>query len=126
MIEDDYLYTKGGIKGFGAKLRKFFGSGRFWLRASAVIVVLCLIYYPVGMLMVQKIDDNPDFSGNYQGGSHAVATAIGLVLPLTICRISKPGLFMPCRDSRLSFQTRSGVRAVPARLTVISITLPVC
>ncbi|WP_339781332.1 DUF2333 family protein [uncultured Thalassospira sp.] len=79
MIEDDYLYTKGGIKGFGAKLRKFFGSGRFWLRASAVIVVLCLIYYPVGMLMVQKIDDNPDFSGNYQGGSHAVATAIGLI-----------------------------------------------
>ncbi|AUG54634.1 DUF2333 family protein [Thalassospira marina] len=79
MIEDDYLYNKSGIKGFGAKLRGFFGSGRFWLRALAVIVVLALIYYPVGMIIVQKIDDNTDFTGNYQGGSHAVATAIDLI-----------------------------------------------
>lgn len=79
MIEDDYLYDKKGMAGFTARLKRFFGSGKFWLRAFAVIVVLGLIYYPVGMIMVHKIDDNPDFTGDYQGGSHAVATAAALI-----------------------------------------------
>ncbi|MDP2699214.1 DUF2333 family protein [Thalassospira sp.] len=79
MIEDDYLYNKRGIAGAGQRLRRIFGSGRFWLRSLAVIVFVALIYYPVGMIIVHKIDDNPDFTGSYEGGSHAVATATALI-----------------------------------------------
>ncbi|MCC9621166.1 DUF2333 family protein [Thalassospira sp. MA62] len=79
MIEDDYLYKKGGISGFGARVKRIFGSGKFWVRSLLVLVVIAAIYYPVGMLLVHRIDDNPDFTGNYQGGSHAVNTAAALI-----------------------------------------------
>ena len=79
MIEDDYLYKKDGISGFGAHMRSVFGSRKFWLRGFAVIVLVAVIYYPVGMALVHKIDDNPDFTGNYQGGSHSVSTASALI-----------------------------------------------
>ena len=79
MIEDDYLYKKGGVAGFGARLKGIFGSGKFWLRSLAVIVLIAVIYYPAGMAFVHHIDDNPDFVGNYQGGSHAVNTAAALI-----------------------------------------------
>ncbi|UKV14450.1 DUF2333 family protein [Thalassospiraceae bacterium SW-3-3] len=79
MIEDDYLYKKDGISGFGARMRSVFGSRKFWLRGLAVIVLVAVVYYPVGMAVVHKIDDNPDFTGNYQGGSHSVSTASALI-----------------------------------------------
>ncbi|RCK35464.1 hypothetical protein TH9_01860 [Thalassospira xiamenensis] len=79
MIEDDYLYKKDGISGFGARMRGVFGSRKFWLRGLAVIVLVAVVYYPVGMAIVHKIDDNPDFTGNYQGGSHSVSTASALI-----------------------------------------------
>jgi len=79
MIEDDYLYKKDGISGFGARMRGVFGSRKFWLRCLAVIVLVAVVYYPVGMAIVHKIDDNPDFTGNYQGGSHSVSTASALI-----------------------------------------------
>lgn len=79
MIEDDYLYKKGGVAGFGTRLMAIFGSGKFWARSLGVIVLVAVIYYPAGMAIVHHIDDNPDFSGNYQGGSHAVSTAAGLI-----------------------------------------------
>ncbi|MCH2273435.1 DUF2333 family protein [Thalassospira sp.] len=60
-------------------MRSVFGSRKFWLRGFAVIVLVAVVYYPVGMAIVHKIDDNPDFTGNYQGGSHSVSTASALI-----------------------------------------------
>ncbi|MBO6581306.1 MAG: DUF2333 family protein, partial [Thalassospira sp.] len=79
MIEDDYLYKKGGVAGFGSRLKAIFGSGKFWVRSLGVIVLIAVIYYPAGMAIVHRIDDNPDFIGNYKGGSHAVNTAAALI-----------------------------------------------
>ncbi len=79
MIEDDYLYKKGGIAGFGSCLKGIFGSRKFWVRSLAIIVLVAVVYYPAGMAMIHNVDDNPDFSGNYQGGSHAVNTAAALI-----------------------------------------------
>lgn len=79
MIEDDYLYKKNGISGFGARIRRVFSSRKFWVGSLIVIVLVAVIYYPVGMALVHKIDDNPDFTGNYQGGSHSVSTASALI-----------------------------------------------
>ncbi|WP_412777740.1 DUF2333 family protein [Thalassospira lucentensis] len=79
MIEDDYLYKKGGIAGFGSRLKSIFGSRKFWVRSLAIIVLVAVVYYPAGMAMIHNVDDNPDFSGNYQGGSHAVNTAAALI-----------------------------------------------
>lgn len=79
MIEDDYLYKKGGIAGFGTRLKGIFGSRKIWLRSLAVIAFVAVVYYPAGMALVHHIDDNPDFTGNYQGGSHAVNTAAALI-----------------------------------------------
>ncbi len=79
MIEDDYLYKKNGISGFGSRTRRALGSRKFWLVSLAVIVFVAVIYYPAGMVVVHKIDDNPDFTGNYQGGSHSVSTAAALI-----------------------------------------------
>jgi len=79
MIEDDYLYKKNGISGFGARIRRVFSSRKFWVGSLTVIVLVAVIYYPVGMALVHKIDDNPDFTGNYQGGSHSVSTASALI-----------------------------------------------
>ncbi|HBU97307.1 MULTISPECIES: DUF2333 family protein [Thalassospira] len=79
MIEDDYLYKKGGIAGFGSRLKGIFGSRKFWVRSLAIIVLVAVVYYPAGMAMIHNVDDNPDFSGNYQGGSHAVNTAAALI-----------------------------------------------
>ena len=79
MIEDDYLYKKNGISGYGARIRRVFSSRKFWVGSLTVIVLVAVIYYPVGMALVHKIDDNPDFTGNYQGGSHSVSTASALI-----------------------------------------------
>jgi len=61
------------------------GSGRRWLRRSkwialAVLVVL-LLYYPVGMIIVHKINDDPGFdvADVPQGASKAVALAAALI-----------------------------------------------
>jgi hypothetical protein len=61
------------------------GAGRRWLKRSkwialAVLVVLVL-YYPVGMIVVHKINDDPNFAAADvpQGGSKAVALAAALI-----------------------------------------------
>jgi hypothetical protein len=61
------------------------GARRRWLRrakwiALAILVVL-ILYYPIGMILVHRIDDDPDFSaGNVpQGQSKAVALAAALI-----------------------------------------------
>ncbi len=61
------------------------GARRRWLKRSkwvalAILVVL-LLYYPVGMILVHRINDDPNFSaGNVpQGASKAVALAAALI-----------------------------------------------
>lgn len=57
------------------------GAGRLWL--AACIVALLLLLPPVGMLVVHKIDNDPDFApaadGMPNGGSRAVAMAAALI-----------------------------------------------
>jgi hypothetical protein len=57
--------------------------GIVW-RALVAIVVVLLLYYPIGMLMVNRIDDDPDFVPSAadaapQGGSKAVAVMAALI-----------------------------------------------
>jgi hypothetical protein len=61
------------------------GASRRWLKrakwiALATLVVL-LLYYPVGMIVVHKINDDPNFAATDvpQGGSKAVALAAALI-----------------------------------------------
>ena len=61
------------------------GSGRRWLRRSkwialAILVVL-LLYYPIGMMIVHRINDDPNFDVTAvpQGASKAVALAAALI-----------------------------------------------
>lgn len=61
------------------------GAGRRWLKgakwlALAILVVL-LLYYPVGMIIVHRINDDPAFSAGEipQGQSKAVALAAALI-----------------------------------------------
>ena len=68
---------------FVSRLRGFRLPGR-WLPVAAIAVVLVFgLYYPVGMLIVHKIDDNLDYqvtSGEVvQGGSRTVSMAASLI-----------------------------------------------
>ena len=61
------------------------GAGRRWLKRSkwialAILVVL-ILYYPVGMIIVHKINDDPSFTAGDvpQGQSKAVALAAALI-----------------------------------------------
>jgi hypothetical protein len=68
-----------------AETPKLPGSGRRWLKRSkwiALVVLLVLIlYYPVGMIMVHRINDDPSFdvADAPQGASKAVALAAALI-----------------------------------------------
>lgn len=57
---------------------------RRWLKRFAryLFVLVFLIYYPIGMVWVHKVDDSADFTaGKYEvaGGSHAVAITAALM-----------------------------------------------
>ena len=58
------------------------GGGR-WSRGLGLITVLALLYYPVGMALIHRVDDDPDFAppaGDVvPGASRAVAVAIALI-----------------------------------------------
>lgn len=47
----------------------------------AVLIVLALLYYPLGAILMHKIDDNPDFTAGeaVRGESKAVAMTIALI-----------------------------------------------
>lgn len=87
----------------------------------AVLVVLAL-YYPVGMLWLHKIDDNPDFAppSGAPGESRAVAVAAALVTrEVDINRwIASDPFFMPgsALDNMPNYQT--GIVTAVARFTV--------
>jgi hypothetical protein len=54
---------------------------RFILWLAGLIVVFLALYYPVGAMLVHKIDDDPNFAPAEvpQGASHAVAMAAALI-----------------------------------------------
>lgn len=56
-------------------------AGRTLAAIGLLLVLGLLLYYPVGMLLVHKIDDDPDFQAPAppEGGSYAVALAAALV-----------------------------------------------
>ena len=68
---------------FASRLRGFRLPGR-WLPLTVIAVVLVFgLYYPVGMLIAHKIDDNLDYQVTagevVQGGSKTVAMAASLI-----------------------------------------------
>jgi hypothetical protein len=54
---------------------------RYWRIGLIALVVLLLVYYPLGALWVNKIDDDPNFEAGpvAAGGSNAVAIAAALI-----------------------------------------------
>src|SRR5688500_14440383 len=99
------------------------GAGRRWLKRSkwialAILVVL-LLYYPVGMIVVHQINDDPDFNAGTvpQGQSKAVALAAALI-QREVVETSWPAndpFFMPgaALDNMPNFQR--GIREALAR-----------
>ena len=99
------------------------GAGRRWLKrakwvALAVLVVL-LLYYPVGMIVVHTVNDDPDFTAGEvpQGQSKAVALAAALI-QREVAGTSWPAndpFFMPgaALDNMPNFQT--GIQQALAR-----------
>lgn len=61
------------------------GRGRRWLRRAKwtglAILIVMILYYPVGMILVHRINDDPSFAPASvpQGGSKAVAIAAALI-----------------------------------------------
>ena len=57
------------------------GSRRIWSWTWRIVVVVLLLYYPVGAMIVEDIDDDPQFAPRNitPGESRAVATAADLV-----------------------------------------------
>lgn len=57
------------------------GRWGFWRLLVIVVVVALLLYYPVGMIWLSKIDDDPNWDPGQvdDGASYAVATAAGLI-----------------------------------------------
>lgn len=60
------------------------GWGGIVWRALVALVVVILLYYPIGMFMVSRIDDDPDFKPTGanaigEGGSQAVAMMAALI-----------------------------------------------
>jgi len=57
--------------------------GRWWLRLAIGVVVLLALYYPLGMVLMHKIDDDPNFAApaadRAGGGSAAVTIAAALI-----------------------------------------------
>jgi hypothetical protein len=102
------------------------GAGRRWLRrakwiALAIMVVL-LLYYPVGMIIVHRINDDPGFTAASvpQGGSKAVALAAALIQREVVDSPwpANDPFFMPgyALDNMPNFQR--GIQQALARFTI--------
>ena len=102
------------------------GAGRRWLRRSKwvalAILVVVLLYYPVGMIIVHQVNDEPDFSAGtvQQGQSQAVALATALI-QREVVETSWPAndpFFMPgyALDNMPNFQR--GIQQALARFAI--------
>ena len=84
------------------------------------VILLLLLYYPVGMFLIHKVDANPDFGAQTStGGSHAVAISIALIDRevnqhgwVSNDPVFKPGAML---DNMANFQT--GVISAIARFS---------
>jgi hypothetical protein len=68
-------FRRGTEPGSGRRLRRLIA------RVALAILVLLLLYYPVGMLWLHNVDANPEFGPTVvpEGGSEAVAVAAALI-----------------------------------------------
>lgn len=67
------------IKDIGYWLKESI-SGKVLKRMIYGLVILALLYYPVGMLLTHTVNDDPDFGPqNTSNGSNAVAVSIALI-----------------------------------------------
>jgi len=96
-------------------------TARLTFGAMAVIVLAAALYYPVGMLMVHRIDDDTTLIADPPpGGSHAVAMTVRLIERETRDNSWTPmaPFFMPSAalDNMPNFQT--GIRDALSRFTI--------
>jgi hypothetical protein len=102
------------------------GAGRRWLKRSKwialAILVALLLYYPVGMIIVHRINDDPGFGPGEvpQGQSRAVALAAALI-QREVMQTSWPAndpFFMPgaALDNMPNFQI--GIQRALARFAI--------
>jgi hypothetical protein len=69
--------------GFFSRLNQPGIGGIVW-RAAVALIVVIVLYYPIGMLIVNRVDDDPDFTASGEnaapkGGSAAVAVMAALI-----------------------------------------------
>lgn len=96
-------------------------TARLILGAFAAVVVVALLYYPIGMILVHRIDDDTNVVAEApQGGSQAVAMTIRLIDRETQQNSWTPmaPFFMPgaALDNMPNFQT--GIRDALSRFTL--------
>lgn len=107
------------IKDIGYWLRENV-SWKMLRRGIYVLILIMLLYYPVGMLLIHKVDADPDFGlQNSSRGSNAVAVSIALIDRevnqngwVSNDPVFKPGAFL---DNMANFQT--GVISAIARFS---------
>ena len=77
MANDPFLDASGAPKAGGRSGSRL----RIAKWVAGIIVIVLLAYYPIGMLMVHKIDDDPDFKAPAvaNGASQSVAVAAALI-----------------------------------------------
>lgn len=100
---------------------KFGKKGKLLVRLVAVLALLSVFYYPIGMILVHKVDDNTDFNVEIQNGeSKAIAVAAGLIERETITNdwVSNDPWFMPgaALDNMPNFQ--QGIIYALSRFTI--------
>ncbi|RVU36313.1 DUF2333 family protein [Hwanghaeella grinnelliae] len=96
-------------------------AARFTIGTAALIVLAALLYYPIGMIMVHRIDDDTSIIAEApQGGSEAVAMTIRIIDRETRENSWTPmaPFFMPSAalDNMPNFQT--GIRDALSRFTI--------
>lgn len=72
------------LSAFWRNLSTLPGAGGVVRRGLIAVIILILLYYPIGMAMVSTVDDDPDFAPTGDnaaapGGSQAVAVMAGLI-----------------------------------------------
>jgi hypothetical protein len=107
------------IKDIGYWLRETI-SPTMLKRGLIVLVLLLMLYYPVGMFMLHNVDSDPDFAlTNSSRGSNAVAVSVALIDREVVQNgwvsndpVFKPGAFL---DNMSNYQT--GIISAIARFS---------